>query len=517
MAGLMETPSILVGDNTTPGLQLSKEMLREIPGILQACRDWGLDFYPTIVEPLTYDEISEIAAYDGFPVRYPHWQWGEEYERMSRGYEYGMHVIYEMVINTNPCYIYILNSNTLCDNVTVVAHATGHNDFFKNNVYFAPTSQNMMNELANHGSRIRRYMAEWGDVEVSKFIDKCLMINNLIDPAAAWHKREYKDRVIQPKREYKNPRRLKVDTSKDFLNDWVNPPEYIQEEKDRIRREELAATLGLWTKPEKDIFGFVKDYAPLKAWQQDVISMLYEEAMYFSPQRCTKVLNEGWASTVDSQIMARWGFAGNEIFNYAHHKAGVLGGKYSMNPYKLGYCMFMDIEERYNKGKFGREYEECEDVQAKEKWDKKLGLGHEKIFEVRKHYNDLTAISEFVTQPFVDKYQLYKWERFPDGTYKIVSKDAADIRRTLLKQHMNGGSPDIRLTDPNHQGKGIMLIEHKWDGRILHPSKTKRTLAALAGLWTRPVHLYTKDKDGNELIYKAGDDDQSKVEQTKAA
>ena len=179
----METKSLLLGNNTIPGVEIPKEVLSRIPEILQACKDFGLDFYETIVEFLTYDEISEIASYGGFPVRYPHWKFGEQYYELSKGYQYNQYRIYEMVANTNPCYIYCLSSNTLIDNITVIAHATGHNHFFKNNIFFSKTDQNMINELANHGSRIRRYMKEWGELAVSKFINTCLSIETLIDPA----------------------------------------------------------------------------------------------------------------------------------------------------------------------------------------------------------------------------------------------------------------------------------------------------------------------------------------------
>ena len=65
-------------------------------------RDFGLDFFPTVFEILTYDQMNEIAAYGGFPNRYPHWRYGMEYERLSKSYEYGLSKIYEMVINNNP-------------------------------------------------------------------------------------------------------------------------------------------------------------------------------------------------------------------------------------------------------------------------------------------------------------------------------------------------------------------------------------------------------------------------------
>jgi hypothetical protein len=45
---------------------------------------YGLDFFETFFEVLDYDEVNEIAAYGGFPTRYPHWRFGMEYEQLSR-------------------------------------------------------------------------------------------------------------------------------------------------------------------------------------------------------------------------------------------------------------------------------------------------------------------------------------------------------------------------------------------------------------------------------------------------
>ena len=52
-------------------------------------RDYGLDFYDTIFEVLDADELNEIAAYGGFPTRYPHWRFGMEYEQLTKGYATG--------------------------------------------------------------------------------------------------------------------------------------------------------------------------------------------------------------------------------------------------------------------------------------------------------------------------------------------------------------------------------------------------------------------------------------------
>ena len=86
----------------TPPLRTLKE---EIEG---HAREFGLDFFDTRFEVVSYDELNMVAAYGGFPTRYPHWRWGMEYEQLSKGYEYGLSKIYELVINNDPCYAYLL-------------------------------------------------------------------------------------------------------------------------------------------------------------------------------------------------------------------------------------------------------------------------------------------------------------------------------------------------------------------------------------------------------------------------
>lgn len=413
--------------------------------------------------------------------------------------------------NTNPVYMYCLDSNTYVDNVTVVAHALGHAHFFKNNKFFEPTNQNgehqtnhfnIMNELASHGTRIRKYMSRWGKQTVGEFIDHILSIDELVDPVKMWKRRIYKEPELTDHREYEE--RAKLQVKHEYMNDWINPPEEMKKEDERIRTKELMKLLNVLEKPEKDILGFLMKHAPLTTWQRDVVAMLHEEACYFHPQRGTKVINEGFASYVDYNIMARIGLAGNEgIFDYALHKAGVLGGKYSMNPYNLGFKLLLEIEERWDKGRFGKEYEECKNIRDREKWDKKLGLGRAKVFDVVAEYNDVLLINEFFDQDFCDKYEFYLWKHFPNGEYKIESRDAKLIKKHLVQSRINGGMPDIKLVDYNHKGKGVFLMQHSWDGRPLLPKDTSKTLESVAYLWKNPVALATRNSDGEEIVYSA--------------
>src|SRR4029079_9748749 len=71
----------------------------------------------------------------------------------------------------------------------VMAHVYGHNDFFKNNICFSRTNRKMMDEMANHGSRIRSHMERHGEDTVEDFIDSCLSPENLIDIHSPFIKR----------------------------------------------------------------------------------------------------------------------------------------------------------------------------------------------------------------------------------------------------------------------------------------------------------------------------------------
>src|SRR5262245_27021410 len=144
-------------------------------------RDYGLDFYETFFEVLDFEEMNMVAAYGGFPNRYPHWKFGMEYERLSKGDAYGLHKIYKMFINYDSCYAYLLEDNHVVDQKIVMAHVYGHCDFFKNNIWFSKTNRKMMDTMANHATKIRKYIDKFGLEAVETFIDTCLSLEDLID------------------------------------------------------------------------------------------------------------------------------------------------------------------------------------------------------------------------------------------------------------------------------------------------------------------------------------------------
>ncbi|HOW17094.1 MAG TPA: SpoVR family protein, partial [bacterium] len=156
---------MMVGTELTPQLQRINEQVKKY------ALSYGLDFFEVIFEMIDYKQVNEIASLGGFPTRYPHWRFGMEYDRLSKSYQYGLHKIYEMVINNDPCYAYLLRANKLIDQKLVMAHVYAHCDFFKCNMYFDGTNRKMMDEMANHATRIRRYMDKHGVSVVEDFID----------------------------------------------------------------------------------------------------------------------------------------------------------------------------------------------------------------------------------------------------------------------------------------------------------------------------------------------------------
>ena len=468
-----------------------------IRDIEEHARAYGLDFFPVIFEMLDDEQINMVASYGGFPTRYPHWRFGMQYEYMHKSYGYGLHKIYEMVINNNPCYAYLLNSNQLVDQKLVIGHVFAHCDFFKNNAYFRGTNRRMMDELANHGNRIHGYMARYGQNVVEDFIDTCSSLENLIDPKLLFHAPEHAAGRGGEDEHTRDVPRLR---SKSYMDAFINPPQYV--EARRREMEEQAAAPPTPGRGAQDVLGFLIEHAPMPNWQRDILSMLREEAYYFAPQAQTKIMNEGWASYWHEKIMTQRVLNASELIDFAdHHSSTLAVHPGQLNPYKLGYELFCDIERRWNTGRFGKEYDECDDIAARAAWNRNTGLGREKIFQVRAIYNDMTFIDEFLTEEFCREQKLFTYslnER--NNRYEIADRGFAAVKEKLLFSLTNMGHPYISVQDANHDNRGELRLLHRFDGLELRRDYACATLEALYRVWSRPVHLETVGNEAPLLL-----------------
>jgi stage V sporulation protein R len=487
-------------------LRTEKERIEKI------ARSYGLDFFPTIFEILTYDQMNEVAAYGGFPSRYPHWRFGMEYEQLSKSYEYGLSKIYEMVINNNPSYAYLLEGNSLVDQKLVMAHVFAHVDFFKNNFCFRSTDldtwgtlitpvskkgsaydpdRKWIDQMANHGARISRHIERHGINKVEQFLDQCLSLENLIDPWAPFSGRPAVK--SQEEEEDEGPKPVPKLAAKDYMDAYINPEEYLESQRKKME-DKKKPERKVPERPERDVLKFLLDHAPLERWERDVLEIIRAEAYYFVPQKQTKIMNEGWASYWHSRLLTEKVLDASEIIDYAENNAAVMATSPGrLNPYKLGVELYRYIEERWNKGRFGREWEECNDLDAKRSWDMRLGMGREKIFQVRALYNDVTFIDEFLTPDFVIEHKMYTFGfSARNDRFEVESREFREVKEKLLFQLTNFGDPYIRVVDSNYGNRGEMLLEHHHGGMDLRGDYAKETLSALTRVWKRPVAVATK-------------------------
>lgn len=480
--------------------------------IEEVARKEGLDFYETIFELIDFNQMNQIAAYGGFPTRYPHWQYGMEYERLKKQHSYGLGKIYEMVINNDPSYAYLLSDNTLVDQKTVMAHVYAHVDFFKNNVWFSKTNRKMMDQMANHATRIWRHVEHEGYETVEQFIDTCLSLENLIDPHSQFMRRQpdprarAKDRAASLRAEAEQS--VVRYQAKPYMERYINPPARLIEDREREMTRLTAQRMHFPSSPERDVLGFLLRHAPLDDWQADILSIVREEAYYYAPQGQTKIMNEGWATYWHSRMMTKYHLRDDELITYADHHSGTLATSPGrLNPYKMGVELFRDIEDRWNKGRFGKEFEECADIQKRRQWDTGAGMGREKIFEVRRVHNDVTFIDEFLTPEFVDRYKLYHYRRDPTtGRMVVVNRDFDQIKQTMLFMLTNHGQPYIYVVDGNYANRGELYLAHKHIGVDVDIRYASECLKNLQRIWGRPVHLQALIGDDVTLFSTAGDE-----------
>jgi stage V sporulation protein R len=288
----------------------SEDLLAQQRDVEALARSEGLDFPEIVYEVVDHHQLNEIAAFGGFPARYPHWRFGMEYDRLIKGHTYGLQRIYELVVNTRPVVAYLLSQNSPVEQKLVMAHVCGHADFFAHNAWFSHTDPNMMDVLASHGARIRSITDEVGLETVESFIDTVQSVDNLVDHGALSRARGRPGNA---------------------------PP--------------LDLPCGV---SERDILGHLLCEAPLNDWQNEVLAMLRDEAYYFLPQMLTKIMNEGWASFWHSRLMTSKLLRDAEVVDYADQHSGAMGGDDGpMNPYKLGIELFRRLYADHGGGATG--------------------------------------------------------------------------------------------------------------------------------------------------------------------
>jgi stage V sporulation protein R len=416
---------------------------------------FGLDPFPVRFEIVPSSVMYEIGSY-ALPGRYSHWSFGKAYHKMKTSYDLGLSRIYEVVINSNPSYAFLLDTNTLLQNKLVIAHVLGHADFFKNNAWFAPTNRQMLDDAQTHAARISDYEFRFGRKPVEDFLDSVISIEEHIDP----------DFFIKPNRQ------LAV----------------AETEEDRGISEETSLrknATGTLRGPEKDLVWFIAQNSPtLKDWQRDVMSMIHDEMLYFVPQMQTKIMNEGWASIWHSRILRELDLPEVDYLEFAELHSGVISpqrGK--LNPYHLGYKIFEDIERRWNESASGS------------------GAGTARMFEVRELDNDVSFLRNYLTEDLCKDLDLFVYDLDDDDRWKVSDTRWERVRDQLVANMTNFGFPYIEVVDGDYNGNRELFLMHRHEGVDLDQKYARKVLEHVFKLWGRTVYLETR-VDGDPVTMR---------------
>jgi stage V sporulation protein R len=455
-----------------------KDLERALEQIWEIAARLGLDPFPTRFEIVPATVMYEIGSY-ALPGRYSHWTFGKAYHRMKTMYDFGLSKIYEVVINTNPSYGFLLETNSPIQNKLVMAHVLGHVDFFKNNVYFSKTNRRMVESVSSHAGRMGEYEFKYGRRTVEEFLDAVLSIEEHIDPNF-FIKRERAPQTAEQERAGEHREGRYDDLWK--LGETPAPPAERARELPRGERV-----------PEKDLVYYIMRNSPALAdWQRDAMGMIHEEMEYFVPQMQTKVMNEGWASFHHARIMRELDLPDRELLEFAELHAGVVSPqKGQLNPYYLGYKIFEDIERRWDNPT----------AAERERLGRRGGEGREKIFEVRELDNDVSFLRNYLTEELCEELDLFVYELVEEEEWKVTEKRWERVRDQLVSNLTNFGFPYIVVADGDYNRNRELYLKHQYEGAELDPSYARKVLEYVFRLWGRPVHLETT-ADGEQFVMR---------------
>ncbi|WP_067932652.1 SpoVR family protein [Alicyclobacillus kakegawensis] len=463
-----------------------KELERSIERIMEIADGFGLDYFPMRYEVCPSDVIYTFGAY-GMPTRFNHWSFGKAFHRLKLEYDFGLSRIYELVINSNPSYAFLLDGNTLLQNKTVCAHVLGHSDFFKNNSAFAQTSRDMVERMAANAERVRRYELEYGRQRVEQVLDAGIALQQHVDASrhADAVRRERMRRLREDKRQRARSRtgpyddlwRLGEESGGSGTESQAKHG-VDQAGADAYARRSTQRMLV----PERDLMLFLIDYSRvLEEWERDILSLLREEMLYFWPQLETKIMNEGWATYWHLRIMREMDLTDAEAVDFAQMHAGVvLPSRTTINPYQLGLAIWEDIEKRWNDPT----------EEERERFGREPSQGRDKMFEVRETETDVSFLRNYLTKDLIEDLDLYLYQKV-GNEWKVVETDWEKVRDHLCASRVNGGIPAIWVEDGDYNNNGELYLKHGYEGVELDLKHVEKTLPYVHRLWGRGCHLET--------------------------
>ena len=410
----------------------------------------GLDWYPIEYEICDYKEMMGHMAYTGIPTHYRHWSYGKSFDRIQTEYNLGMTGLpYEMIINSNPSISYLMTENPMSTHILTMAHCVGHSDFFKNNRMFSETrADTAIDRFKSASKRVKKYMEDphIGIDKVEKILDACHAIKYQVPRSPGIRRRDHKEL----KKYYENL--VRNDTTGRWDNFDLN----------KVPLE-----------PDNNLLKFIADNnIMLTPWEKDLIRIVEQESLYFIPQACTKIMNEGWASFWHYKILHELGIPDEYFLSFIRlHNQVVRPHMGRINPYHLGFRMFKYIEENHG-------FAEC--------------------LRVRETHNDETFIKTYLDEYLCKELNLFSYSFSKRDQYNKITEVSGEATWRTVRDDLitNVGLNSVPVVVVRELKKdGTLVLEHEHDGRDLELSEANKVFEHINELWNGGVKFTTVIED----------------------
>lgn len=470
--------------------------------IARIAASYNLDTYPNQIEIISAEQMMDAYSSVGMPVGYHHWSFGKQFLNTEKNYRRGrMGLAYEIVINSNPCIVYLMEENTMTMQALVIAHAAyGHNSFFKNNYLFQTwtNADSIIDYLLFARDYVSKCERTYGEAEVEAILDSC---HALMNYGVDRYKRPYRLSLMKEKAQQKE--------REEYLQLQVN--ELWRKTVPSANKNDFDPHQFRFPKePQENILYFIEKHAPLlEPWQRELVRIVRKIAQYFYPQRQTQVMNEGWATFWHYTILNRMydeglvtdGFIMEFLQSHTNVVAqpGFDSPYYSgINPYALGFAMMSDLRRI------------CEHPTDEDKsWFPDLvntDWVNTLDFAMR-NFKDESFIAQYLSPKLIRDFKLFTLiddDKQRDLEIGAIHNESGyrQVREDLANQYNLGNrEPNIQVYDVNFKGDRSLTLRHyQQNRRPLDADSANEVLKHLARLWGFSVRIETEFENGNTEI-----------------
>lgn len=448
------------------------------------------------------DAIDMVFNYAsiGMPLGIPHWSNGKSYLREKQKYDNGGGLAFEIVINSSPTIVYVMDSNTLLMQLLVIAHAGfGHNTVYKGNYLFKDgiSPDVIFAEFESGRNTYRKAVAKYGIDRVQIFLDALYSIQTFAvtseDLARVTSLKYDEFSSAELRNASKSEKNKHAEDELAGYSDLVQDAiKHGEQEHARIHGDDEHTTSSDDSLSTTSVFYFLEKEshtAQKHPLFKELIRHVRIITQYFYPQRQCKVLHEAFATFWHHQFL-------NDLYDLKFINSGAMlefieshsGVIYQpdfdhqyysgWNPYALGFPMCVAIKEAFLDYYYGDENADAATKDLRQenyefyknlfkrfpKDDSKLEWV-QALEYVKTHNNDESFIRDYLPPSLVRTFKMFCVKLSPEHPEyaEVVNihneKGYRQIRNHLADEYALAKFPTLHIVNTNADGDDTLDVE----------------------------------------------------------